>query len=143
MEVIIYEERRKAESKRQQYMPTTINNSPFRAQDCSVLYLYNCDRIGHRDGFGLGTESYVVATREMIDERVSKIAKTVEAREARMNEDWLVIVCTDHGGTSRIDVEDCEGKFDVSDGGAAFGQGNCEGVHGLGSIKQVRLRQRA
>ncbi|GMH64085.1 hypothetical protein TL16_g03887 [Triparma laevis f. inornata] len=107
-------------------------------EDASVLYLYNCDRVGHRDGFGLSTESYITAVREMIDNRVSKIMKAVEAREARMNEEWLVIVCTDHGGTSRTDMEDCEGNFDGSDGGNAFGQGECEGVHGLGSIKQHR-----
>ncbi|GMI10021.1 hypothetical protein TrVE_jg4386 [Triparma verrucosa] len=108
-------------------------------EDATLLYLYNCDRVGHRDGFGLDNENYLTSCTEIIDVRVSEIFNAVLAREARLGtEEWLIVVCTDHGGTSRLNMTSSEDRFDETDGGNAFGQRDCEGVHGLPGVKQHR-----
>ena len=80
-------------------------------EDATLLYLYNCDRVGHRDGFGLDNENYLTSCTEIIDVRVSEIFNAVLAREARLGtEECLIVVCTDHGGTSRLNMTSSEDR---------------------------------
>ena len=44
------------------------------AADLSVIYLYDCDRVGHRDGFGPQVDTYVEAVRVMAEERVRDLS---------------------------------------------------------------------
>ena len=69
------------------------------AADMSVLYLYDCDRVGHRDGFGPQVRTYRDAIRIMMRERVQPLLDAVAARAG--DEEWLVLLTTDHGGTVR------------------------------------------
>ena len=67
------------------------------APDLSWVYLQHTDDIGHRDGDG---PSMDLAVR-WVDARVSKLWTAVQERGQQFaNEDWLVIVTTDHGRTS-------------------------------------------
>ncbi|MDZ7645601.1 MAG: alkaline phosphatase family protein [Woeseiaceae bacterium] len=61
--------------------------------DLSWVYLQYTDDIGHE--FGDGPEM-TAAVRQM-DEHVGKIRAAIGAREQRFDEDWLVMVTTDHG----------------------------------------------
>ena len=67
------------------------------APDLSWVYLQHTDDIGHRDGDG---PSMDLAVR-WVDARVSELWAAVQTRSQQfVNEDWLVIVTTDHGRTS-------------------------------------------
>lgn len=64
-----------------------------RLGSASFVYLHGCDTAGHETGVG---ERY----REMIqasDERVGQLVRAIDARATRTEEDWVVIVATDHG----------------------------------------------
>ena len=64
------------------------------APDLSWVYLQHPDDIGHRDGDG---PSMDLAVR-WIDARVLELWAAVQARSQQFaNEDWLVMVTTDHG----------------------------------------------
>ena len=61
--------------------------------DLSWVYLQHTDDIGHRHGTG---REFTEAVR-LMDANVGRIAAAVRAREERFEEDWLIIVTTDHG----------------------------------------------
>jgi len=64
------------------------------APDLSWVYLQHTDDIGHRDGDGPSMDRAV----RWIDARVLELYSAVKAREQQAaDEDWLVIVTTDHG----------------------------------------------
>ena len=64
------------------------------APDLSWVYLQHTDDIGHRDGDGPSMDRAV----RWIDARVLELYSAVKAREKQAaDEDWLVIVTTDHG----------------------------------------------
>ena len=66
--------------------------------------------------------------------------KAVHARRAAFpeEEDWLIVLTTDHGGTARDSMSTAmQGAFACCDAsGQAYGQADCEGVHGLSSLPQ-------
>jgi predicted AlkP superfamily pyrophosphatase or phosphodiesterase len=64
-----------------------------RAPDLSWVYLQNTDDIAHRFGDG---EEFDAAV-QLMDQQVGAIWQAVESRMATGDEDWLVIVTTDHG----------------------------------------------
>ncbi len=63
------------------------------APDLSWVYLEYTDDMGHR--YGDGPEYYKAIG--YADEQVGRIWKAVQLREQNYNEEWLVIVTTDHG----------------------------------------------
>ena len=64
------------------------------APDVSWVYLQHTDDIGHRDGDGASMDRAV----RWMDARVLELYSAVKAREQQAaDEDWLVIVTTDHG----------------------------------------------
>ena len=63
------------------------------APDLSWVYLEYTDDMGHR--YGDSPEYYKAI--EYADEQVGRIWKAVQLREQNYNEDWLIIVTTDHG----------------------------------------------
>ena len=63
------------------------------APDLSWVYLEYTDDMGHR--YGDSPEYYKAI--EYADAQVGRIWKAVQLREQNYNEDWLIIVTTDHG----------------------------------------------
>jgi len=61
------------------------------------VYLEYTDDMGHR--YGTGHEKYKQAVK-MADVQVGNIWQAVQQRQQQYNEDWLVIVTTDHGRDS-------------------------------------------
>jgi arylsulfatase A-like enzyme len=65
--------------------------------DAMFVYFGNLDTTGHREGYHPAVAPYRRAI-ETIDRQVGEVLATVEARPTYDREDWLILVCTDHGG---------------------------------------------
>jgi predicted AlkP superfamily pyrophosphatase or phosphodiesterase len=63
------------------------------APDLSWIYLEYTDSVGHR--FGDGPEQAAAVRR--VDAQVGAIWASINARQENFDEDWLLIVTTDHG----------------------------------------------
>lgn len=61
------------------------------------LYYGNLDETGHSSGFHPTNPKYMKAL-ETIDSQIGRVLTALRARPAFDFEDWLIIVCTDHGG---------------------------------------------
>lgn len=59
----------------------------------SFVYLHAVDTAGHRRGVGDVYREFV----EESDRRIGELITAVESRPTRADEDWLIIVVTDHG----------------------------------------------
>ena len=65
--------------------------------DVVFLYLGQVDECGHTYGFHPTVKEYAQAI-ERVDGHIGQVAKAVESRKTYAREDWLTILCTDHGG---------------------------------------------
>lgn len=65
--------------------------------DVIMVHFDDVDHAGHTRGFHPDIPQYIQAI-EGVDTYIGKILEAVYAREANNNEDWLIIVSTDHGG---------------------------------------------
>ncbi len=63
------------------------------APDLSWVYLEYTDDMGHM--FGDGPEFYKAV--ELADNRIGHIWQAIQYRQQRFNEEWLVVITTDHG----------------------------------------------
>ncbi|HSZ34144.1 MAG TPA: alkaline phosphatase family protein [Puia sp.] len=63
------------------------------APDLSWVYLEYSDDMGHR----YGNSPQMTEAIGYVDEQVGKIWDAIEYRQKNFNEDWLIIVTTDHG----------------------------------------------
>ncbi len=61
--------------------------------DLSWVYLQYTDDIGHR----YGDSEEMTAAVTLMDGNIGKIWQAVKHRQESMNEDWLIVVTTDHG----------------------------------------------
>jgi len=68
--------------------------------DAAFVYFGNTDSAGHGYGFHPKSPKYTNAI-EAVDQYVGRVLKAVRSRQNYAREDWLVIVCTDHGGKGR------------------------------------------
>jgi hypothetical protein len=68
-----------------------------KAPDMSWVYLEFTDDMGHRYG---DSEQFHKAI-QMMDDQMGRLWKAVQLREKNFNEDWLVVVTTDHGRDSK------------------------------------------
>lgn len=66
--------------------------------DVVYLHLDDVDHAGHAYGFSPTVPQYVQAI-EQEDARVGVIMNAIESRPSYANEDWLVIIVSDHGGS--------------------------------------------
>ena len=64
----------------------------------TVVYFGQVDGAGHADGFHPSAPTYVEAI-ERVDGHIGKLLDAIEARLTRDDEEWLVLVTTDHGGS--------------------------------------------
>jgi len=74
----------------------------LREEDPTALFVYfhQTDATGHGIGFSPEVPEYITAI-ENIDARVNTILNAMQSRPNFENEDWLTIICTDHGGLKR------------------------------------------
>jgi len=61
------------------------------------VYFHQPDAAGHGIGFSPEVPEYINAI-ENVDARVGEVLAALRNRPDHVNEDWLIIVCTDHGG---------------------------------------------
>lgn len=64
-----------------------------QAPDLSWVYLEFTDDMGHRYG---DSEKFYQAVRQM-DAQMGRLWRSIRYREKNFNEDWLVVITTDHG----------------------------------------------
>lgn len=101
------------------------------AEDPDLLFFIfeQPDNNGHGTCFGNNNENYINACNEC-DEWGYDIVETIEARSTYAQEDWLIIVTTDHGGTKqshggqtpfeRTTWISCNKKIDLSEDNLNF-----------------------
>ena len=61
------------------------------------VHFDDVDHAGHGSGFSVGNPNYLNAI-ETVDTQIGDIVATIKARENYREEDWLILVSTDHGG---------------------------------------------
>jgi len=68
--------------------------------DPTLLFVYfgNVDAAGHARRFDPAAVPYLAAIEE-VDAHVARLLEAVRRRPSAAREDWLVLVCTDHGGS--------------------------------------------
>lgn len=65
--------------------------------DCLFLYFGQVDEAGHNHGFHPTVKDYKAAI-ERVDAHVGKVLEALAKRETLQNEDWVIVVTSDHGG---------------------------------------------
>ncbi|MBL4643741.1 MAG: alkaline phosphatase family protein [Flavobacteriaceae bacterium] len=75
----------------------TVNHIKKHAPDFTFIHLDDIDHAGHAVGFGL---AYSKATQK-VDAQIGQLLKVIEKREKNNNEDWLILLVTDHGRDSK------------------------------------------
>ncbi len=65
--------------------------------DLVFLYLGQVDECGHTYGFHPTVKEYTQAI-ERVDGHIGQVQQAVESRKTYASEDWLTLLCTDHGG---------------------------------------------
>lgn len=68
----------------------------LNAPDLSWIYLEYTDDIGHRNGTSTEFDEGI----KLLDTRLEKIAEAINYRETNFNENWLLLITTDHGRDS-------------------------------------------
>lgn len=61
--------------------------------DFTFIHLDDIDHAGHAVGFGVDYSKAIVK----VDKQIGALLKVVKKREKKYNEDWLVLLVTDHG----------------------------------------------
>lgn len=90
--------------------------------DAMFVYFGDVDIVGHGYGFHPKSPRYTAAV-ERVDEHIGKMLVALRKRPNYAREDWLVVVCTDHGGRGRdhmngIDVPEIRTGFLILHGPA-------------------------
>ncbi|MFG0283309.1 MAG: alkaline phosphatase family protein [Phycisphaerales bacterium JB039] len=72
----------------------------LRAADPDVTFFYfaDVDVAGHAHGFSPAAPAYL-AEIEQVDGQIGALLDAIRGRDGYEQEDWLIIVSTDHGGT--------------------------------------------
>jgi predicted AlkP superfamily pyrophosphatase or phosphodiesterase len=99
--------------------------SHMAEQDPDVVFVHldEVDHQGHAVGYGPDVLEYVEAI-ETADSQIGQMIDALRARPAYPEEDWLVLVTTDHGGTGRGhggQTEEERTIFFIANGGAVEG----------------------
>jgi predicted AlkP superfamily pyrophosphatase or phosphodiesterase len=74
----------------------------LREKNPDLLFIHfdDVDGAGHKHGFHPKQPKYMEAI-EKTDEYVGTLLKTLEQRRSYQQEDWLIVVSTDHGGSGK------------------------------------------
>lgn len=83
-----------------EYVSNPAGANKTAAEDPDVMFftLEYADHAGHDTGFGNQNSEYVEGCKND-DAYGYDIVKTIEARSTYAQEDWLIVISTDHGGT--------------------------------------------
>jgi hypothetical protein len=65
--------------------------------DILFVYFDECDLTGHSSGFSTSNPAYISAI-ETVDGHIGNVMAALKARPNYANEDWVVLLTTDHGG---------------------------------------------
>ncbi|MGY8987636.1 MAG: LamG-like jellyroll fold domain-containing protein [Flavobacteriales bacterium] len=65
--------------------------------DCMFLHFDDVDHAGHASGFSPTVSQYITAIEE-VDVLLAPIMQTISQRPNYTNEDWLILITSDHGG---------------------------------------------
>ena len=65
--------------------------------DCMFLHFDDVDHAGHASGFSPTVSQYITAIEE-VDVLIAPIMQTISQRPNYTNEDWLILITSDHGG---------------------------------------------
>lgn len=68
-----------------------------RNPEAMFVYFGNVDETGHRKGFHPRVPEYIQAIEDT-DKHIGTLLTAMRGRKTAADEDWLVLVCTDHGG---------------------------------------------
>lgn len=73
---------------------------PEIQQNPDVLFVYQADVdvVGHDTGFGPASKPYMQAVAAA-DRRVGQLLDAIASRPSRVQEQWLIVVVSDHGGS--------------------------------------------
>lgn len=66
--------------------------------DVLFYYLNDCDAAGHGNGFNPTVTPYMNAIK-YADSQIGQVLTALQARANYSTEKWLILVCTDHGGS--------------------------------------------
>jgi predicted AlkP superfamily pyrophosphatase or phosphodiesterase len=106
----------------------------LRVEDPDAMFVYfgDVDINGHGYGFHPKAPRYTAAV-ERVDEHIGKILEALRGRPNYASEDWLIMVCTDHGGRGK-DHGDGKNVPEIRLGflimtGASVQPGKIEGRH--------------
>lgn len=80
--------------------PQNIQKTAQEDPDVIFFTLEFTDHAGHETGFGNQNEDYIKACNDA-DAYGYDIINSIENRSTYDNEDWLIIISTDHGGTHK------------------------------------------
>lgn len=74
----------------------------LRENDPTAMFVYfhQVDATGHGIGFSPDVPQYVQAIAN-VDVQIGRLMEAIRSRPSYDREDWLVIVCTDHGGIQK------------------------------------------
>ncbi len=97
-----------------------------RNPDAMMLYLGQVDETGHAKGFHPKVPDYVAAI-ERVDGHIGSVVAAIEARPTFAEEDWLILIATDHGGVGTNhgggrQIEDIRRTFLIVSGPSAIVQ---------------------
>ncbi len=71
-----------------------------QAVDVMFVHLDNVDHAGHKYGYAIDNAKYIKSI-EKTDRYIGKIMKALKSRKNYTNENWLILVSTDHGGSGK------------------------------------------
>ena len=86
--------------------------------DVMFVQFDNVDAVGHTSEFSPDKAEYLAAIRG-VDAQVGKVIEVVDDRRAGNDEDWLVILSSDHGGSQNrhgLDIPEHRTVFLILDG---------------------------
>ena len=88
--------------------------------DVLFVHFGDPDLAGHKHGFSPIVRAYIAAI-EATDPRVGRLVQAVRHRQTYKDENWLILVTTDHGGkgtthTSRGEVPEIRNVFVIASG---------------------------
>lgn len=67
--------------------------------DLDILFIHydECDAAGHGSGFSPTNPAYMNAVQQ-VDKEIGEVVAALKARANYANEDWMILLTTDHGG---------------------------------------------
>lgn len=74
-----------------------VNHIKSIGPDFTFIHLDDIDHAGHAVGFGVKYSESI----QKVDHQIGQFLKAISKREKQFNEDWLVVLITDHGRDSK------------------------------------------